>query len=177
MTDFQQPSELGLLAWNYPPLVASASNTSPAGKLMVARIPLPPGLKTFSNLWFSVNTAGATLTAGQNFAAAYDNLGNLLGVSADLTATAFVATGPQGVPVGGPFTGYWPWVYGAVVANGTTPPILRRAITDFATANLSADTAHQPFFVHNAGVTTQLPAALVPSTSFANPQAFWMGLS
>jgi hypothetical protein len=167
------PATFGYVGWSYPPIACSGVLTGTGGVIRIARIPLAPGVKTITNLVAAVGTAGATLTANQNLGAVFDNAGNLIGVTAD-QSTAWTSSGTATMPLGsGPFTGAWPWVYGALLANGTTIPKFDGGISQTSALNGNADSAHAPFLTMGSGQTA-MPAAL---NATIGGLSIWMAVS
>ena len=171
------------------PLIAGSGDwrtaTSPgaaltSGQLMLSKIPLPGGPVTITNIIYGVSTAGATLTAGQCFAGVYDDQGNLIGASADQSGIWTAAARYTTALAGGPFTIYSPFVYGALLSNGTTNPIFLRSVNAIAGTMLSLGaTGAQMAFALNVAAQTSLPATVAYSanTVGALAQSLWMGVS
>lgn len=167
------PATFGYLGWAYPPIAASGVVAGTGGVIRISRIPLAPGPKTITNLVTAVGTAGGTLTANQNLGAVFDNAGNLLEVTAD-QSTAWTSSGTVTMALNnGPVTGYWPWVYGALLANGTTIPKFDGGISQTSALNGNADSAHAPFLTQGSGQTS-MPAAL---NATIGGLTLWMAVS
>lgn len=168
------PATFGYLGWSFPPFAASNAVSAGTGILRGARIPLGPGQKTITNLCCGVGAAGATLTANENLGAIFDNAFNLLGITAD-QSTAWEGTGAFVMPLAdGPITGNWPWVYGAVLCNGTTAPKFDCGPTQTTLATGTADTAHSPFVAQSGGLTA-IPQQF--AAAVASLIAVWLGVS
>jgi hypothetical protein len=168
------PATFGLQGWAYPPLMSSGSVGVGTGIVHASKIGLPPGPVTLSSLVVGVIVAGTGLTANECFGALYDNGGNLLAVTADQSATWETIDTYLPMPLG-PVTVRCPWVYGALLSNGGTPPKLLNSISGTGGANLGADTAHLLFLSAGSGALTTMPAQLGEAT--ANAQSIWMGVS
>jgi hypothetical protein len=174
-----------MVAWNYPiGLASSSGGVAASGRIYLARIPLSGAQVTVTNLLMGVGAAGATLTAGENFAGVYDENGDEIGVTADQSGV-WTATGLYTMAlVGGPFTGSWPFVCAAFVANGTTGPSFIRAMGSGVGGGavvLGETAATAAFAVNGLSGNTSLPGFFsYASNSIAagnNPLSFWAGLS
>lgn len=176
------PSTVPIVAWNYDIVSATgATGALTSGTIYLIRIDLPGSPVTVTNLLYIITTGGSTLTSAQNFAGLYDHLGNQIGVTTDQT-TNFASTGlggaaGAGVPLtGGPFTGSWPFVYVAIVSNGTTPPAFQRG-TGTGSSNLGA-VARNLRWATNVTGQTSLPATVAYGSNIsAGANTLWAGLS
>jgi hypothetical protein len=124
-----EPSDVGLIAWNYPSLFAEATGfTTISGTVYAVKIRLDPRRQiSVTNIEVAVETAGSTLTAGQNLAGLYDPGLNLLGVSGDQSGV-FNTVGWKQCPLASaPIVGSWPYLWAAIMSNGTTPAKFSRA--------------------------------------------------
>lgn len=157
----------GFLAWSYPLwLTSSAGQTPFANQLNMVKVWVPRTI-TVNNVSARVLTAGATLTAGANFATIYDSSGNKIGETAD-QSTAWTSTGTKTMaltaPVvitGGP--GVFVWV--SLKATGTTLPAFAKAGPGDATANNGALPVAQGFAVTTSSTfATTTPASFTPTT-------------
>jgi hypothetical protein len=172
---------LGIVAWNFPSALASSSTPAlTSGTVYVMRLPLGTASTTITNIVAGVTTAGATLTAAQCFAAVFDQAGTRIGVTADQSGV-WTSTGTKTMALAsGPFTGTWPFVYVAIVSNGTTNPIFARgagAGTGASIVNLNAAAANLFAATNGTGQTT-MPASLTYSSNAgANGQMMWVALS
>jgi len=170
-----QPSDFGLVAWAYDPVIAAgASNAQSNGVITAVRLRVPAGVIT--NIILGINSAGTSMTSGQNFAGLYSGDGQtLLSATADQSAnwaaTSFAAvtmalTAAQTVAAG--------YVYVAWYANGTgsNPKWQWNAASNFINATLGNSTAR---FAHGgSGATTALPASLTLTT---NGDSYWCAVS
>src|SRR5216683_1741048 len=96
------PADSGLLAWSHDPVADQGGQALvTAGTLNVAAVKLAAAASV-TNIILRLTTAGATLTAGQCFAALYQGAaGVLLGVTADQSAAWVGATGVLTMPISG----------------------------------------------------------------------------
>jgi hypothetical protein len=181
-------SQLGIQAWDYPSWFVSNNTTAlgTAGVLYGVRIPLPGSIVTITNVNYVVGTAGATLTASENFIGVYDTNGNQIGITADQTTNFGTQGAHLGVPlVGGPFQTAAPFVFLFALFNGTTGPALTRASSGGtgsgmpAAGVLNATGSNLPFCTNSSGLTS-MPATVTYSSnsgSTSSPSYFWAGLS
>lgn len=169
----------GIVGWTYDPAGVQAGTALPtAGLAQVARIRVLSSVVT--NILVHVTTGGTSLTAGQCFAALYNDAGALLGggaVTAD-QSTPWASTGlktmaltvAQGVTTNA-------WYRVLMWFNGSAGPQLSRAgtgaIAALANVGMSAPTLR--FSTADAGLTTAAPANIGAQTAAAIP--WWVGLS
>lgn len=172
------PADHNLITWAFDPGTSitsgPASGTSPniAGTVNLIEL-IIPSAATVTNIIMMLSTAGATLTAGQCFAALYDSSGNLLGQTAD-QATNWTTTGTKTMALTTPVAVSAGKVYVAVWANGTTLPLFGRGDNNsVVNAGLSSATAR--FATANTGVTTTAPNPLGAKT--ISSTAYWAALS
>lgn len=172
LPDVFVPADHGLIAWAFDPSNASLTAQPTAGLLQMVKVRILVA-STITNVWLYVGTAGATLTAGRNFAALYNSSLGLLSATAD-QATPWASTGtksaalttPQSVAAGDYFVGFY-W-------NGTTAPGFGRgAATTAVNANL-ASTASR-YATSTSGLTTAMPGTAGALT--ANTNAYWVAVS
>ncbi len=168
-----------LLGWSCDPAIVNSQTVlSTAGRSEFARLHLPVAAPV-TNVLLYVGTAGATLTAGQCFAALHGPTGTLIGQTAD-QAAAWASTGVKTMALaGGPYAlaaadyivEFW--------FNGTTGPAIGRAVgggvgnaaflnVGLASPSLRCGTA-------NTGLTTTAPGTLGTQTASTNP--WWVALS
>lgn len=154
------PSDHGYLAWNMPVDVAvAAASIAVGGRIeysLLRRVPVG----TITSLVTLCSTVGATLTAGQCFAALWTPSGTLLGQTVD-QAAAWVSTGEKVMNLAAPYAntvvqdliiGFW--------YNGSTGPTFARSnpvgAAIVTNAGLSGNSLAAGFA--NTGVTTTAPA-------------------
>jgi len=177
-TAHPRPVDHGLTGWTFDPAQIQAGTVQPtAGLAQVARIRVLSSV--VSNIHLYLTAGGSNLTAGQCFAALYNDAGALLGagaVTADQStnwATSGYKTCALSVAQGvTPYTWYrvlW-WF------RGTTGPTLARAADISAAvlnAGMSAPTLR--YSTADAGLTTAAPSNI--GTQTGNPTAWWVGIS
>jgi hypothetical protein len=175
----QNASDHGLLTWNYDPAFMSAgSGALASGTLYLNRVKVTANAIT-NSVMYVVNTAGGTLTSGQNFMALFDSAGNRIAITADLTATDFASTGTKTTPWVSTASIVPGFYYVALLTNGTTGVNVWKTTTSNANginANLSAAT-----YRYSSGGTGLTGLTAVPSTvTMANrsvgSNSFWCAL-
>lgn len=167
------PQDQGFAGWSYDPeIAAGASNIPAAGTIQCVRIKVIPGV-LISNLWLGINSPGATLTAGQNFAILYNDAATtLLGQTVDQSTAWTSGFTPVKMPIT-PVNAPGQYVRLAWYWNGTTGPKFQWASSsNLVNANLVAATAR--FATGGAGFTSTPPASL---TLALTADAYWGGLS
>jgi hypothetical protein len=190
-TEVISPSSYGLIAYNYPYLFATGTGSAvtTAGRLYLAKVPLAAGT-VVTNLWFSIATAAATPTTGQNFGGVFNSAGTLVATTADLTTTIGTNTGaiqaaltaPYTVPSGGNY-------YVGFFFNASTQPVLTcytgqvtvtTSVANFGSATTFGNTAAKyPFAVSaTTGNTTAMPATITMASNTATgAYTFWTGIN
>lgn len=165
----------GLLAWSYDPSFAgSVLIVQTAGRLNVARLKVPqPVLVTAIRMMMS--TAGATLTAGQNFAMLFDESGNRVGVTADLSTQWAGAPGDLDMPLTAPVQVNGPYCHVGWYANGSTLPTFRLAnLATVTNGNVNLATASSRYGQGQTGLTSTPPATI--GTINGGNFPWWVGL-
>lgn len=170
------PSDYSWLSWTFDPSQAAnpvASGDYANGEVHMVKLWLRQ-TATVSNLHMFATAPGATLTAGQNFAALYDSTGTRVGVTADqsaswvtsgfktmaLTASANLAAGP---------------IYIAILANGTTRPAwAREASTGPLNGALTAANYRASI---GATAQTTMPASITMASRTATTLSWWGAVS
>jgi len=170
-----QPADIGLIAWAYDPTAAGGgSNSQTSGTVTAVRVLVPA--TTITNIVLGINSAGVSLTSGQNFAGLYNAAGTtLLSATADQATawqsgfTTIVAplTTPQAVSAG------YVWVAWYVNNTaGSNPKWQWCGSANFL--NLGQTGVNARFCTGGTGRTTSLPASLAFS---ATADGYWCGLS
>jgi hypothetical protein len=170
------PSDMGYAAWGYDPAMVTGSTTPTSGTLQILRINLKQA-QAISKILLYVNTAGTTLTSGQNFAGLYDSTGARLDLTADQT-TAWGSAGLKTMAlVGGSVTRAAGDYYVIFVSNATTTPAFGRTGTLNATLyNGNGAAATYRFATGSTGQTT-LPSSITPSANTAGGTAYWCAVA
>lgn len=169
------PEDQGLIGWAYDPVGINTGVQLTAGSLVLVRIPIREP-QSITNVIIGVVTAGATLTAGQNFAGLYQG-NSLIALTADQT-TAWQSAGLMVMPlVGGPYAVSAGFVEVAFWSNGTTRPSVARAdmvVGTFANAGLTVGVSAGRFSSSSGGVTTTPPATI---TARSSALPYWAAVS
>jgi hypothetical protein len=173
-----QPSDHNLNGWTYDP-AASVFGTlaqATAGLVRVARVKIMTPVLT--NIHFHLTAGGTGLTAGQCFAAAYNDAGALLGpgaVTASLHGTGANGWGDGGFkthPLNTPM-GVTPGAWHRIAwwFNGTTGATFSRASNNgSAIVNCNQTAGQAQYATANAGVTTTAPGNL---SGYAGDSTAW----
>ena len=168
------PSDSGLLAANFDPAAMAGSTALTINGTVYAMKLWTPAQISVTNIVMHVNTAGATLTSGQNFAGLFDSSKARVGTSAD-QSTAWASTGLKTMALAsGPFNISAGYFYVAVFANGTTRPAFSRG-SNIAVVNGALSAANARWASADTGRTTSFPATLGAFTAASN--AYWCGVS
>ncbi len=168
--DFQ-PQDMNMKAWTQDPAgCGSVGSASTSGVIYLSKVILR-NAATISNLYYTVTSAGVTLTAGQNWCGLYDSTGTKLAEGPDQSTamtspgTKTVAITPQALAAGS--------YYIALLTNGTTPPQFMRGNGASGSAlNVGLTAATGRFLDFGTGQTT-LPASITMSSAAFNAAARW----
>jgi hypothetical protein len=166
-----QPQDMNMKAWTQDPAgCGSTGSASTSGVMYLSRVILRSAA-TISNLYYTVATAGVTLTAGQNWCGLYNSTGTKLAEGPDQTTpmtslgTKTVAITPQNLAAGS--------YYIALLTNGTTPPQFMRGNGASGSAlNVGLTVSTGRFLDYGTGQTT-LPATATLSSAAFNAAARW----
>lgn len=172
-----KPSDHNLVTWSFDPSHGSAGSSSTAGTLFLAAVHVRKDA-TVNNLLVGLVTAGATLTASQNWAGIYNSAGTLIGSTADQAATWVGAAGLKTMALSGGALGLTAGVYYVgLLANGTTPPQFLRANSQSSSMiNVGLASGSGRYLSSGTGQTT-LPASVNLSSAGTSNLAWWVGLS
>lgn len=166
-TGLWTPAASGFAAWSEDPAMCYIGAAGFTAGVLVLRAVLIPQPTAIANVAVNVNTAGAGLTAGQNFAGLWQG-GTMKAVTAD-QSTAWQSTGLKVMPLaGGPVVVAAGLAYVGAWVNGTTKPQFLAPISAQVAASLTAMNANGVFraaFDSHTGLTTTGPAALGALTS------------
>lgn len=164
----------GLLGSTADPALVSSGKLAVNGTVYLARLYVRKAA-TATKLYWGVNTAGVTATAGQNFVGLYDSTGTRLasvGVDARVTTTGvFTETISAAVTPG--------YYYVAFVFNASTAPQPYRTPGDLSAslANLNIGSASRYRFATNGTGQTSLPSSLTLGSNSASQAAYWAALA
>lgn len=163
-----QADEMGLLGWAFDPVIVTGTQILISGSIYWIKIPVRKAV-TITNVRYTIATAGATLTAGQNLIGLYDATGTRLGVSADLSADWVGAVGTRETPLGAPVAVAAGFYYAAMMSNGTTPITVTRGQSVSTSAINQGGSLR---YVETTG-NTSLPASFVPGSANQGASARW----
>lgn len=166
-----QPQDMNMKAWTQDPAgCGSTGSASTSGVMYLSRV-LLRNAATISNLYYTVATAGVTLTAGQNWCGLYNSTGTKLAEGPDQSTamtslgTKTVAITPQALAAGS--------YYIALLTNGATPPQFMRGNGASGSAlNVGLTVSTGRFLDFGTGQTT-LPASVNLASAAFNAAARW----
>lgn len=170
---FNSQKPQGFVTVNYDPeSISGTAGVNVSGTVYLHKVYLAQG-QTVTGLAVGVQTAGATLTSGQNLLGLYDSSGNRVGQTADQSAV-WTSTGYKSAALTASYAvttaGFY---YIAVLAVGTTPPAFYQAAnapSALFNANVAAGT-----FRHASGGTgqTSLPATITMGSTTSSTTNSW----
>lgn len=165
----------GILAAPFDPATAASGTAFTSGTVYMTRVDIVNAV-TLSGLIFTISTAGAGLTAGQNLAGLYDAAGTRVAVSADQSA-AWTTQGMVTPAFTAPYAAAPGAYFLALLSVGATPISLLRAASSGAASGvlsygLGAGGAR---FATGPTAQTSLPASVTMASRTATGTAFWVG--
>jgi hypothetical protein len=177
---YVKATDHNLVGWTFDPAAIQAGTVLPtAGLANVARVRVLAG--AVANIHFHFTAGGSSLTAGQCFAALYNDAGALLGggaITGDQAAnwaTSGFKTCPLSVAQGVTPTAWYRVLWWFNVTTG--PTLSRGSNADAATLNAGLSA---PLLRYSSADTGRTNAASVPANIGAQtptPAAWWVGLS
>lgn len=170
------PTDHSLIGWTFDPYAGVQGGVVLATAGLAYSVRIRVLRSTITNINMHFTTAGATLTAGQCFAAVYSDTGTLLGTTVD-QATNWASSGYKTCALSSPITGLTPYTWVRVVwwFNGTTGPTLSRAINSNTAITNAGMTSNFRSATANTALTTTAPGTLGTLTGFLT--GWWIGLS
>lgn len=155
-----KPVDHGFDSWTHDPYLSQQSPTLSNGRVYAVKLLIKRPM-SIGTLWWSIVTAGATPTAGQNEVGLYSSAGvKLQSVNVDATISSS-GTKNTVIPSQAVTTGF---VWVLFVFNAATPPALARGGMFEGTPNINlGTTALRAAVVTQAGATA-LPASFDPTT-------------
>lgn len=172
------PEDNALLTANYDPALSTATPTTVAGTLYLAKLVIRRNM-TITNLWWALQTLGSGASTG-SFCGLYSSAGTLLSGSADIAAkvvspvtvpnSIFVPlTTPQAVAAGS-------FVWAAILVNlATTQPGFHAADGLGIQPNVNLTAATYRFATNGTGITS-LPGSITPASNAQGASfTFWVG--
>lgn len=152
------PADHGLETWTHDPYYATSSSIVTNGTVYVVKLPLRRNVVA-TNLWWSVGTAGATPTAGQNEVGWYSSTGvRLISTNVDASISS---SGAKRTSAAASLTDAFVWA--GFVFNATLAPTLTRGSSFETTPNINLAANVRRAAVAATGATV-LPASFDPAT-------------
>lgn len=170
------PADHGLVSWTHDPAtLRSTGNATTSGTVYLCKVKVVNRSSLVSNVIVGVETAGATLTAGQSFVGLYNSSGTRLALSADQSGN-WTSTGLKTIALTAAQTLAVGTYYVAILSVGTTPPVFAMGAGGSTTvsAGLTAGTAR---FLTGPTAQTSLPASITLSSQTITSGARWAALS
>lgn len=170
------PADQNLIAWTHDPAtIRSTGIATVSGTVYLMKVKIVNRSTVVTNVIIGVETAGATLTAGQSLVGLYDSTGTRLAVSADQAAN-WVSTGMKTVALTAPQTLAVGTYYVAVLSVGTTPPQLSTCGGGNTNLSIGLTTATARFLVGPAAQTS-LPASITLGSQTSSTASRWAAIS
>lgn len=172
------PSDLGYIAWSFDPGVIIAGQSGlTSGTVHMFRLEVRRQA-TINTISIGIQTAGASLTVGQNFAGIYDSNGTLLRSTAD-QSTAWTSIGVIAMPLTTPLLVNPGSYHVALLTNGGTPPSLSRGAgaTTVGPIQNAGTTVSNARWANDGVGQTALPANINMATRTYGPTGWWGALS
>jgi hypothetical protein len=179
------PLDQGLVAWSLEPSFATTSATSglTSGTLYVSWM---RALKSaqIANLWLALTKGDTTTwTSGQNFLGLYDKDGNLIGSTADLSATLATRTGTLAAVTDTRYAlqanaeAFRGLMYGVGwLFNWTgTHPTMSRGGSNAFTIHMGQTTSPYRWSSYSSGLTA-LPSTITPSSGNIHGASWLVGM-
>lgn len=155
------------LAWSCQPAEAASNSAVSSGILLLSKIYIPRSI-TVNNVTIIIQTAGSSLTTGENFLGLYSSGGALLAQTADQT-TNWGSNGAKTAALtasatlnSGNAEDFWVWA--ARLGNGTTLPSVCNVLTSHAAVINDGLSAANSRCGYLAGPYTALPASFTPAS-------------
>lgn len=174
------PARHGFVDWNYDPMAtgSGAGQAATGGTLYLMKV-VPQQGGTVNNIIVTVGSSTpATLTAGQNFAALYDDTGTQIAITAD-QSSVWTSGGVKTMPLTAPVVVQGGRNYFvALLSNGSPAAAFVRSNSGTVTTPNAALSSAAYRFAVNGTLLTAMPASVtLASNSGTNAQPFWVALS
>lgn len=170
------PTDHGLVAWNYDPSQGSASGAPVSGTVRMVRMPAIVQPTTVNGVALHVATGSVTPVAGQNFVGLYDSAGTRVAVSAAITTQFNTSDADAIVPFTAPYVAAAGVYYAAVLVVAATPAAFTASSNAGSDGNFNL-TAATGRFTNGPAAQTSLPASIVMASRTLSAQSTWAGLS
>jgi len=164
------PTDVGVITWTMDPANAGGgSGVLVSGQIYLAAFWVRKTV-TIANMAVAIQTAGTTLTTGQNFAGIYNAAGTQVGVTADQTATWGGGVGTYDMALTASFSASAGQYWAALLSNATTCPNFRGSTPAITLTQVGQSAATSRFGRFGTAQTT-LPGSITPA-SIAQASAF-----
>ncbi len=170
------PADQGLIAWTADPAtLRSAGNSTVSGSVYLCKVKIVNRSTVVSNVIVGIETAGATLTAGQSLVGLYNSSGTRLAVSADQSAN-WTSTGMKTIALTAPQTLAVGSYYVAILSVGTTPPQFSTGAGGSVNINVGLSTGAARFLI-GPTAQTSLPSSITLSSQTVSTGSRWAALT
>lgn len=171
------PSDQNLLTWTHDPATLRSVSNSPvtSGTVILSKVKIVNRSTVVTNVIVGIESAGVTLTAGQNLVGLYDSSGNRLAQSADQSAN-WTSAGMKTIALTAPVTLAVGSYYVAILAVGTTPPAFSMGAGGSVNINVGLSTGAARFLL-GPTAQTALPATITLGSQSTTTGARWAALS
>jgi hypothetical protein len=159
------------IAWTYDPSNIASGKAGTAGTLYLAAVYVPRVI-TATKLFWGINTAGASITAAENFVGLYNSAGTQMasvGVDARVTTTGMFTETISAALTPGLY-----WV--AFLFNATTMPAVYRAQDLNSTVlNFNTTAATTRYGTNGTGLIA-LPGSITPASNTSAQFSYWAAI-
>lgn len=171
------PSDQNLLTWTHDPATLRSVSNPPvtSGTVILSKVKIVNRSTVVTNVIVGIESAGVTLTAGQNLVGLYDSSGNRLAQSADQSAN-WTSAGMKTIALTAPVTLAVGSYYVAILAVGTTPPAFSMGAGGSVNINVGLSTGAARFLL-GPTAQTALPATITLGSQSTTTGARWAALS
>jgi hypothetical protein len=168
------PADYGLLAWVGDPGYIAGVIPPTTGIVHLLKVKVPAAT-TINNIVIQLS-GSSTLTAGQNFAAAFDTSGTRLGITAD-QSSSWATTGSKVCALTAPAAVSPPYFYVALLFNGSSVANMGRFATSTQFNNANLPLTGLRFAQYSSGLTAMPSSITMASIAIDATGAFWAGVS
>lgn len=168
------PADHNMIAWAYPPELATGSLIVPVGTLILIKLKINVST-TITSIWWGIVTAGVSPVAAQNEVAIYSSAGTKLtstNVDSSITSTGIKQTTFTGIT---PAAGFI-WV--SFLFNASTNPVLARGTSLGIAAQLINAGLTAANYAYAIGPTAQTssPSSITPASN-TQGTAYWAAVA
>lgn len=168
------PSDHGLVAWSYDPLLANATYVPATNGQMFGTAIKLSSTQTVSTISHATTSAGSGFTAGRNLLGLYNSAGSLLASTVSMT-TAWGTTGGQSAALTAPVSLTPGTYYVNFLVTATTPPGIAAAALPVGLGILTGRSPNAYRGYWYSGVPTSLPNPR--TTPSGGDKPMWVGFS